>query len=218
MFKDRAHRVRSRARGKEPSFPAASLAERRGPTSLTSELTGPPLSAFITSWQLAFEAARQSRKTVRSYIDSVKAMHAFLIAHSTPAEVEGWTLSISARSCLRRNAEPRRLGGDLRNLLACPRGRALSAERDGARRQSEGEQKAKPSSPDDELMSLLKACSRPTFQDRRDTALVRILIDTGIRVSGRVMLKRRGQRAGIQNVNPLPPILRGQVGGGRQLS
>ncbi len=67
-------------------------------------------------------------------------------------------------------------------------------------------------------MSLLKACSRPTFQDRRDTALVRILIDTGIRVSGRVMLKRRGQRAGIQNVNPLPPILRGQVGGGRQLS
>ena len=41
-------------------------------------------------------------------------------------------------------------------------------------------------------MSLLKACSRPTFQDRRDTALVRILIDTGIRVSGRVMLKRLG--------------------------
>jgi site-specific recombinase XerD len=44
--------------------------------------------------------------------------------------------------------------------------------------------KAKPFFDDDELTRLLKTCQGPTFEDRRDTALLRILMDTGMRVSG----------------------------------
>ncbi|MFI6814474.1 tyrosine-type recombinase/integrase [Nonomuraea sp. NPDC050328] len=37
---------------------------------------------------------------------------------------------------------------------------------------------------DDDLRALLKACSGTSFADRRDTAILRILIDTGMRISG----------------------------------
>jgi integrase len=37
---------------------------------------------------------------------------------------------------------------------------------------------------DDELRALLKACSGATLADRRDTAIIRVFMDTGMRVSG----------------------------------
>jgi integrase len=44
--------------------------------------------------------------------------------------------------------------------------------------------KAKAFFTDEELTRLLKTCSGSSFADRRDTAIMRIFIDTGIRVSG----------------------------------
>src|SRR5690348_8319309 len=49
---------------------------------------GVDLAAFVTSWQLALEAAGKSPKTVRSYTDSVKALQAFLVAQGMTADVE----------------------------------------------------------------------------------------------------------------------------------
>jgi site-specific recombinase XerD len=37
--------------------------------------------------------------------------------------------------------------------------------------------------PDDDLRKLLKACSGPTFEDRRDAAVLRLFIDTGMRLA-----------------------------------
>jgi len=42
---------------------------------------------------------------------------------------------------------------------------------------------------DTELAALLKECSGTTFEDRRDTAIFRILMDTGMRVSSLVGLR-----------------------------
>jgi len=44
--------------------------------------------------------------------------------------------------------------------------------------------KVKPILPDEDLAKLLKACSGQDFEARRDTAILRILIDSGVRVSG----------------------------------
>ena len=44
--------------------------------------------------------------------------------------------------------------------------------------------KAKAFFTDEELSRLLKTCQGSSFADRRDTAILRILIDTGLRVSG----------------------------------
>lgn len=45
--------------------------------------------------------------------------------------------------------------------------------------------KAKAFFAEEELARLLKTCSGDTFVDRRDTAIIRIFIDTGMRVSAR---------------------------------
>src|SRR5260370_27469993 len=49
--------------------------------------------------------------------------------------------------------------------------------------------KAKQFFDDAELAALLKTCEGASFQDRRDTAIMRILIDTGMRVSGLANLR-----------------------------
>jgi site-specific recombinase XerC len=42
----------------------------------------------------------------------------------------------------------------------------------------------KPFFTDDEITALLKACSGQDFEARRDEAIIRVLVDTGVRVSG----------------------------------
>jgi hypothetical protein len=59
----------------------------RGNRRSAAESASPPLTAFVTSWQLALEAAAKSPKTVRSYLDSVKALSNFLTAQGMPADV-----------------------------------------------------------------------------------------------------------------------------------
>jgi site-specific recombinase XerD len=49
--------------------------------------------------------------------------------------------------------------------------------------------KAKPFFDDEELARLLKTCQGSTFADRRDTAILRVLMDTGVRVSGLANLR-----------------------------
>jgi len=51
--------------------------------------SGPPLTTFIASWQLALEAAAKSPKAVRGYTDSVRWLCRFLVEHDMPADVEG---------------------------------------------------------------------------------------------------------------------------------
>ena len=51
--------------------------------------SGPPLTTFIASWQLALEAAAKSPQTVRGYTDSVRWLCKFLVEHDMPADVEG---------------------------------------------------------------------------------------------------------------------------------
>src|SRR5262249_15207029 len=49
---------------------------------------GAPLTGLIPSWQLALEAANKSPRTVRSYLDSVRALGTFLSDQGMPSETE----------------------------------------------------------------------------------------------------------------------------------
>jgi len=152
---------------------------------------GPPLTALLTSWQLALEAATKSPRTVRSYIDSVKALHKFLVAQGMPADVEGVGAE-HLRSFLL--AEERRTSAasaavHFRNLRVFFGWLASEEERSNPNPMNRVEgpkvaKKAKAFFTDDELARLLKTCQGSSFTDRRDTAIFRVLIDTGLRVSG----------------------------------
>jgi integrase/recombinase XerD len=164
---------------------------RRAPAS-----AGPPLIAFVTSWRLALEAAVKSPRTIRSYVDSVKAVHAFLVAEGMPADVESVDAEHLRAFLL---AEERRTSAvsaavHFRNLRVFFGWLATEEERSNPNPMDRVEgpkvnKKAKTFFDDEELVRLLKTCQGSTFADRRDTAIMRVLIDTGLRVSGLANLR-----------------------------
>jgi site-specific recombinase XerD len=157
---------------------------------------GPPLTAFVTSWQLALEAAAKSPRTVRSYLDSVKALHAFLTRQGLPSDVEGVEADHLRAFLL---AEEQRTSAasaavHFRNLRVFFGWLAREEERSNPNPMDRVEgpkvsKKAKSFFDDEELARLLKTCQGSSFADRRDTAILRVLIDTGLRVSGLANLR-----------------------------
>jgi site-specific recombinase XerD len=168
----------------------------RGRRDGSSAPAGPPLTAFVTSWQLALEAAAKSKRTVRSYTDSVRALHAFLVAQNMPADVEGVD-SEHIRAFLlaeERRTSPVSAAVHFRNLRVFFGWLASEEERSNPNPMDRVEgpkvsKKAKTFFSDDELARLLKTCQGSSFADRRDTAIMRVLIDTGLRVSGLANLR-----------------------------
>jgi integrase/recombinase XerD len=168
-----------------------SMGEARRRRASASVSEGPPLTAFVTSWELALEAAAKSPRTVRSYLDSVRALHKFLTAEGMPADVERVDAPHIRAFLL---AEERRTSAasaavHFRNLRVFFGWLAREEERSSPNPMDRVEgpkvtKKAKAFFTDDELIRLLKTCSGASFEDRRDTALMRVLIDTGLRVSG----------------------------------
>jgi site-specific recombinase XerD len=169
----------------------------RGPRNGTRAAAGPPLTAFVTSWQLALEAAAKSPRTTRSYLDSVKALHTYLTAQDgMPCDVEGVDAEHIRAFLL---AEEQRTSAasaavHFRNLRVFFGWLAREEERSNPNPMDrvEGPQvkkKAKPFFDEGELARLLKTCQGSSFADRRDTAILRVLIDTGLRVSGLANLR-----------------------------
>src|SRR5690242_13934301 len=169
---------------------------RRSRGRRTAAAAGVDLAAFVTSWQLALEAAGKSPRTVRSYTDSVRALQRFLLAQGMTADVEEVDAEHLRAFLL---AEERRTSATsaavhFRNLrvffgwLAREGERANPNPMDRIDRPKITKQ-AKPFFEDEELAALLKTGEGASFRDRRDTAIMRILIDTGMRVSGLANLR-----------------------------
>lgn len=149
------------------------------------------LLALLDSWQLALEESNKSSGTVRSYTDTVRAYVSYAERHGLPVTVE--------------DVQTEHLRAFLRaELLRTSAGNAAKHHRNLSVYWTwlvdEGERaepspmtrvakitvptKAKTFLSDDELRALLRTCEGTDFESRRDTAVLRILIDTGLRVSG----------------------------------
>lgn len=154
-----------------------------------------PLSDLTGSWALSLEAANKSAKTIRSYTDSVGALcrhaagdattdittgqlRAFLAAELTRIKPNGQRMSPASAAVHYRN---------LRVFFAWiteEEPSLMPASPMNGIRRPEAPAKRKPPFSEDELRTLLAATSGASFDDRRDHALMRVLIDTGMRVSG----------------------------------
>ncbi|MFB9718601.1 tyrosine-type recombinase/integrase [Planobispora longispora] len=146
---------------------------------------------MIVSWELSLQAAGKSPGTVRSYLDSVRALISFLAEHESAADVETVD-SRNVQAFLAASLEATSAGNahkHFRNLRVFFNWLIAEGERAAATPMGGVDPPRAVSRPADplterELGALLETCSGSTWVDRRDTAIIRILMDNGMRVSG----------------------------------
>lgn len=170
---------------------------------------------MLPSWQLALTAERKSDSTIKIYSDGVNAFLRWCDETGTVPELTKLTVQTFTAALLARGAEP-----------ATARSRQLSLKRFSAWLTEEGELDAdllvgvKPPKldtkvtealDDDELKRLIKACQGKEFRDIRDMAVVRLMIETGMRAGEVVNLGL----ADVDLPRGLATVNRGKGGKGR---
>jgi integrase/recombinase XerD len=148
------------------------------------------LSALLPSWKLALDAANKAPKTINSYLDSAKRLEAYLAAEGLPLESPSIRAFLAAE---RDRTSPASAAKHYRNL--CVYFHWLLAEgeikEDPMVRVDKPKvaEEAKPFFTESELAALLKVTRDQDFEGRRDHAIIRILIDTGLRLSSLANLR-----------------------------
>jgi integrase/recombinase XerD len=155
-----------------------------------------PLASLLPSWELALRASGKSPKTIRSYTDSVRKLAAYLASAGLTDDVESIG-SAEVRAFLvseidRTSATSAQV--HYRNLRVWFGWLIREGERSAANPVTREDkpnapETVKPFLSDADLAALLRACRGDGFEERRDTAIIRALIDTGCRVTGLANLR-----------------------------
>lgn len=147
------------------------------------------VASLIPEWMRSLRAGNRAPKTIKTYREAADQLHAFLASRGMPTEaasihrehVEAFIAELlDTRSPATASNRYRALVQFFRYLLD-----------EGEIRESPMARMNPPIVPevpvpvvdDDTLKRLVKACSGTSFADRRDTAILRLFIDTGARRS-----------------------------------
>lgn len=143
------------------------------------------LPSLLDSWELHLRAERKSPATVKQYGDGVRRFLAWADETGADPILDRPTVNAFVAALLDSGAEP-----------ATARARHLALRRFSTWLFEEGESdtdallgskapkldtKVTPSLTEDELRRLIKACTGPDFRERRDEAIVRLMVETGAR-------------------------------------
>jgi site-specific recombinase XerD len=147
------------------------------------------LADLVPSWERSLRAANKSPKTLRAYGDTARLFERFLVEHGMPtaiAKVGREHVEVFIEDQLAKH----------KPTTASVRYRSLQQLFKWALEEKEIEHNPMermhapivpevpvPVVTDDDLRKLLKACEGPTFEARRDMALLRVLFDCGIRLA-----------------------------------
>jgi site-specific recombinase XerD len=151
----------------------------------------PDFETLGTSWELSLRADGYASNSVRAYRQAVASLAAWLDSTSPgarigPADlgrdhVRGWLAHLRETGAA-STAQTRFAG--VRHFY-----RWLVTEEEAAADPTQGIRVPKPGQPAtpvlsaDELRRLLDACAGPGFTNRRDRAIMLMLLDTGVRIS-----------------------------------
>lgn len=145
----------------------------------------PDLGGLLPSWELALRAEQKSPATVKVYADGVRAFLRWCAENDTEAVLDRPSVNAFTAALLDAGAEP-----------ATARSRQLALKRFSAWLLEEGEidddrllgvkppklnTKVTPSLTEDELKRLIKACQGKDLRSKRDEALIRLMLETGMR-------------------------------------
>jgi integrase/recombinase XerD len=150
----------------------------------------PPLLDMVPSWELSLQAADKSPGTIRSYLDSVRVLARFLSERGMPVEVEAVDAAnvrafLDASTAATSSGNARKHFRNLRvffNWLIAEEERTAGTPMDGID-PPKGASRTVELLADRELETLLEVCSGGSWVDRRDSAIVRVLMDNGMRLS-----------------------------------
>ncbi|WP_219471573.1 tyrosine-type recombinase/integrase [Nonomuraea rhizosphaerae] len=168
---------------------------RRAPKSYASQAIAIPRGADLTlcleSWTLSLESAHKAVKTIRSYTDTAKSFIAYLRGNSLPCDAERVTAEhVRAFIVYERNrTSPASADTAFRNLRVWFNWLRAEGERTTGSPVLAGDRPKVPRKvrrylSDGEQRQLLATAAGKDFEDRRDTALIRILGDSGPRRTG----------------------------------
>jgi site-specific recombinase XerD len=184
---------------------------------MPKELTSADLTLLLSSWELSLRAERKSEQTLKSYGDGVRAYLRWAEANDLEANL--------SRAQVRGFVDALLNAG---NAASTARSRQLAVKRFSAWLAEEGETEAdqlvglKPPKLDQavieplteaQIKALLKVCSGPEMRDRRDEAIVRLMIETGARAGETATL----QLSDLNLAEGTVIIRRGKGGKGRSV-
>jgi integrase/recombinase XerD len=150
-----------------------------------SAMSTPDLSALVPSWELHLRAERKSAETLKAYLTGVRMYFAWCDRTGTPAVLDRRSVTAFTADLLDNGAE----AATARNRqLAVRRFSAWLADEEEIERDDllgikppKLDVKVVPSLDEDEIVRLIKACVGKDFRDRRDEAIVRLMVESAMR-------------------------------------
>lgn len=141
------------------------------------------MPALLDSWELALRAERKAPQTIKSYTEGVRRFLRWCEANARPVVIDRPSVNGFIAELLENGAEP-----------STARSRQLALRRFSRWLLDEGEttsdplrdvkppkldQKIVEPLTDDQIRAMIAACAGPDMRDRRDEALIRIMVETG---------------------------------------
>jgi site-specific recombinase XerC len=173
------------------------MSTRASSASSPADVTGgtKTLDAIITSWERSLRARNRSPRTIRSYLDSARLLLAFLSENCLPTTVgailpEHLEMFIDDQLKRWRPATAANRYRSLQQLFGwlVSQGEIVVSPITRMRPPRVPEQLV-PVVCDEDLRKLLRSCEGQGFEDIRDAALLRVMIETGVRLSEATGLK-----------------------------
>src|SRR5574343_340250 len=148
-------------------------------------MTAPDLPALLESWELHLRALRRSPQTIRSYLTGVRLFLRWCADAGQPATLDRATLAgfvahlldkgVEAATARSRHLAVRRFSGWLAEEREIPRDELYGVQ------PPKLDEKVVESLTDEQAVAMVKACQGTSFRDRRDEAIVRLMLETGLR-------------------------------------
>jgi site-specific recombinase XerD len=147
------------------------------------------LDTLLPDWQISLRARGRQPGTIDSYLTCARSFHAFLVAQGMPTAVTSITREHIEHflADMFKRVKPATVAKHYRSLQQLFRflvddGEITSSPMERMSPRAVPEQPV-PILTDAELVALLAACKGQSLENRRDEAIIRMFIDTGIRAS-----------------------------------
>lgn len=178
---------------------------------------------LLPSWRLALEQADRSQETITWYFKNVRLLMTWLADRGLPTEVEEIEPD-HLRAFLvdwKERSSPERAAGIFRSLnvffgWCVEEGERTPPSPTARLERTNPPRKVKKILDDEALTRLLKACEGNDFESRRDTAIIRVFMDNGVRVGGLAGLRYTPDNEDTNDVFVARHQLRIRLKGGRE--